>query len=57
MSDETTKCSACHGEYNQLDPDAVKRHTEPISTCSCRRCKGKPGCYPCGDMYCICPLH
>ncbi|NJQ04305.1 hypothetical protein [Streptomyces lonarensis] len=50
-----TTCETCGGEYKATDPRAVERHTAPVDCGgTCRRCQGKPWCYPCGNSFCHC---
>ncbi len=51
------ECRYCHRAYDPQDPDAAKRHTEPIDCEQSCRCRGKPGCYPCGGSFCVCNSH
>lgn len=48
----------CGHEYDPGDPKAAKHHTGELDGGQCcRRCKGKPACYPCGGMWCTCWEH
>ncbi|MFE1949945.1 hypothetical protein ACFW9D_05685 [Streptomyces sp. NPDC059524] len=54
-----TNCTSCKGQYDETDARAAAAHTEPVH-CNARRtcrCQGKPGCYPCGDSFCLCSSH
>lgn len=47
-------CLYCGERYG---PDDVARHTEPVSCGPCITCVGKPECFECRLMYCVCDTH
>ncbi|KAA9166060.1 recombination activating protein 1 [Amycolatopsis acidicola] len=47
-------CLYCGERYG---PDDVRRHTEPVDCGPCITCVGKPACFECRLMYCVCDVH
>ncbi|MEA5362562.1 recombination activating protein 1 [Amycolatopsis sp., V23-08] len=52
--DRPPPCLYCGERYG---PDDVARHTEPVHCERCITCAGKPACYDCRLMYCVCDVH
>ena len=47
-------CYHCGEPYAQGD---AGRHTESVACDVCVRCKMRPACYTCRNMYCPCEVH